>query len=243
MKIPAITGLIRRRLLVNYRIAPEAARRVIPEPFRPKLVNGFAIGGICLIRLEGERPTGVPKMLGMASENAAHRFAVEWTDPGGGVREGVYVPRRDTDSFINRVAGGRVFASEYHAAKFRVLDQDGRIDFRMESTDGEVAVTIIAEETDDFPTESVFRGLEEASRFFEAGSLGYSPDSHGSRLAGVELVTNEWQVRPLRVEEERTSFFDDRSRFPEGSVAFDHALIMRDIHHEWRQRETLAGGS
>jgi hypothetical protein len=29
------------------------------------------------------------------------------------------------------------------------------------------------------------------------------------------------------------SDFSDSRRFPEGSVEFDHALIMRNIAHEW----------
>ena len=30
-----------------------------------------------------------------------------------------------------------------------------------------------------------------------------------------------------------SSYFDDRSVFPEGSIEFDHALIMRNLSHEW----------
>jgi hypothetical protein len=36
-----------------------------------------------------------------------------------------------------------------------------------------------------------------------------------------------------------SSFFDDRSRFSEGSVRFDCALLMRNVRHEWRAREPL----
>jgi hypothetical protein len=37
-----------------------------------------------------------------------------------------------------------------------------------------------------------------------------------------------------------SSFFDDRTRFPEGSIAFDCALLMRDLAHEWHARPQLA---
>jgi hypothetical protein len=36
-----------------------------------------------------------------------------------------------------------------------------------------------------------------------------------------------------------SSFFEDEKRFPRGSVQFDHALIMRDIPHEWHEAEDL----
>ena len=40
MKIPAIKGVIRRRILLNYRVDPEAVTRILPPNFNPKLVNG-----------------------------------------------------------------------------------------------------------------------------------------------------------------------------------------------------------
>ena len=60
MRIPVIQGVIRRRLLVNYRVSPEAIARILPAPFRPKLQRGYAIAGICLIRLEQIRPRWLP---------------------------------------------------------------------------------------------------------------------------------------------------------------------------------------
>jgi len=52
MRLPVIHGVIRRRLLVNFRVDAEVMRCFLPAPFRPKVHNGFAIAGICLIRLE-----------------------------------------------------------------------------------------------------------------------------------------------------------------------------------------------
>ena len=77
--------------------------------------------GICLIRLKKVRPTSFPSWLGISSENAAHRTAVEWDDHGV-VREGVYVRRRDTNSWLNSLAGGRVFPGiHYHAMQRQYL--------------------------------------------------------------------------------------------------------------------------
>ena len=70
---------------------------LLPAPFRPKLIGGAAITGVCLIRLERLRPRFLPPSFGMHSENAAHRIAVCWEDEGDEECEGVYVPRRDTD--------------------------------------------------------------------------------------------------------------------------------------------------
>src|SRR3982751_610618 len=125
LRLPVIQGVIDRRILVNYRCAPDALRPLLPAPFRPKLVNGWGMGGICLIRLRHVRPRGFPAALGVSSENAAHRIAVEWDDAGGVVREGVYIPRRDSSSQLNHLLGGRLFPGVHHHAKFDVNESDG----------------------------------------------------------------------------------------------------------------------
>ena len=60
MRIPVIKGTIKRRLLVNFRADPTVVQRILPSLFRPKLHEGHAIVGICLIRLEQVRPRGLP---------------------------------------------------------------------------------------------------------------------------------------------------------------------------------------
>ena len=239
MRIPVIKGTIKRRLLVNFRADPGVVQRILPQPFRPKLHRGRSLVGICLIRLEQIRPAGLPGTLGLSSENAAHRIAVEWTDAAGIQREGVFVPRRDTGSFLNRMAGGRVFPGEHHAARFEVKDIDGHIDFSMQSRDGSVAVRVVGDDAELLPASSCFSSLFEASAFFEGGSLGYSVTRDGGRLDGLLLRTVDWRIRALSITEVRSSFFADRQRFPEGSIEFDHALVMRDILHEWHKAEDL----
>jgi hypothetical protein len=56
MYIPTLEGTIDRRLLVNYRVDPDYLQRLLPGPFRPKLIHGMGIAGICLIRLKQLRP-------------------------------------------------------------------------------------------------------------------------------------------------------------------------------------------
>ena len=88
----------------------------------------------------------------------------------------------------------------------------------------------------------MFGSVDEASRFFEGGAVGYSATRDLARYDGLELRCKTWAVQPLSVEAVRSSYFDDRAKFPEGSVTFDCALLMRGIEHEWHTREDLYGG-
>ena len=238
MRMPQIQGLIRRRLLVNFRVDPAVIQRQLPARFRPKLHGSHAVAGVCLIRLEHIRPKHVPNAFGISSENAAHRIAVTWEDETG-THEGVYIPRRDTSSLINLLAGGRLFPGEHNRARFEVEESDDRIHFLMESLDQSVKVELSARSSSQFPQGSCFQSIDEASRFFEAGSLGYSATSNKDRLDGIQLRTQQWKVEPLHVDQVYSSYFADRAHFPEGSASFDCALIMRNIEHEWHSANDL----
>jgi hypothetical protein len=242
LKLPTIEGVIRRRILVNYRVAPDVIQKQLPPKFRPKLHEGSAIAGICLIKLEEIRPKGMPAFLGINSENAAHRIAVLWEDGQGGMQEGVYIPRRDTNSRLNQIAGGRLFPGEQHAACFQVKDDGRTIDFAMRSEDGETQVEVRGVAGETLPRNSGFKSLAEASGFFEPGSLGYSATRAGVRLDGMRLKTFSWKVEPLEVAHVHSSYFADWKKFPEGSVNFDCALIMRNIGHEWHSEGDLPVG-
>lgn len=233
MKIPTLQGIIKRRILANYRAEPDVVQKILPAGFRPKLHKGEAIAGICLIRLEHIRPKFVPGFIGISSENAAHRIAVQWENERGETLEGVYIPRRDTDSLLNSAAGGRLFPGEHHRASFRVTEAGGKINFAMESADGRAKVRLAGTPGDALPADSVFSSVGEASGFFEKGALGYSATRNEKELDGIVLEIKEWRVRALQTDLVESSFYDDETVFPKGTIAFDHALLMENIAHEW----------
>ncbi len=238
VRLPTIQGVIDRRILVNYRVDVELAARLLPAPFRPKLANGYAMAGICLIRLKQIRPAFVPFAAGIGSENAAHRFAVEW-DRDGRRHEGVFIPRRDSNSRLNALVGGRLFPGEHHHARFDVKEMGEQLSVSFRSDDGQARAGVAGHVANELPSNSVFGSLEQASRFFEGGALGYSATRDPSRYDGLELRCRSWAVQPLAVESVQSSYFDDRTKFPQGAATFDCALLMRGIAHEWHTRENL----
>ncbi len=238
MRLPVIRGTIDRRILANYRINPEVLRSILPPPFRPKLVGGFGMGGICLIRLKSVRPNFFPFPWGISSENAAHRIAVEW-DVHGKTVEGVYIPRRDTSSRLNTLVGGRIFPGVHHHARFVVSETQVEFSVALASIDGKTSVRVSGQISNDFPDSSVFPTLSDASDFFRNGSLGYSATNASGRYDGLELRCSQWKMENLNVFRMESSFFDDERLFPIGTIYFDCALLMRNIEHEWHGREDL----
>lgn len=204
MKIPTIKGIIDRRVLINYTVDPEIIAKLIPKPFRPHVYKGKAIVGICLIRLKHIRPKGLPAFVGLSSENGAHRIAVEW-DENGEVKNGVYIPRRDTSSLINNIVGGRIFPGEHCLAKFNVEESNGNYAISFKSSDN-TSIAIEAKKTNSFNSNSIFQNLSAVSDFFENGRIGYSPNGK-TKFDGMWLKTNQWKVEALEVKSVVSSFF------------------------------------
>ncbi len=206
MLLDTIHGLIERRILLNYRIDPELLKKVLPSGFRPKLYQGKGIGGICMIRFSGLRPRFVPELLGVCSENAAHRIAVEW-DQDGESKEGVFIPRRDTSSRLNRALGGRVFPGIFQKSGFTSKESANHISLEIRRADGTREVSFAGCIAKELPKDSIFPSIEEASSFFMLGSTGYSATHHDSHFHGMELRTLNWKIEPMLIESAYSSFF------------------------------------
>lgn len=216
MRMPVVAGWIERRVLLNYRVDGEVLAALLPPPFRPRLVRGQGIAGICLVRLRQVRPRPLPAVVGLASENAAHFVSVEW-DGGDGVLPGVYVARRDTSSPFNLLAGRL-----QRRARFQVREWTDGLSLSVSSRDGRTRIALRASVAPALAG-SAFASLGEAAEFVRDDALA---------PGGMEVRAAGWRVEALRPDLVESSFFDDRTRFPEGSIAFDSALLMRTVPHE-----------
>jgi hypothetical protein len=229
---------IERRLLVNYRISPQRVAALLPEPFRPQVVSGHAVGGVCFIRIGQLRTAKAPKMLGLTTENVAHRFAVEWDDADG-THAGVYIPRRDTDSWMTSVAGGRAFPGSHHLARFDVDEPRDDVNIKVSSRDGQVRLGVDSVPANRFQSQ-IFESFDELVSFFRRAPVGFSRSMDGRCVEGVRLKSASWEARPMRIERMESSLFDNAELFPTGTCTLDSALVMRDLPVRWVVHGSIA---
>jgi uncharacterized protein YqjF (DUF2071 family) len=225
-----------RRILVNYRIDPGTMAGLLPSPFRPTLVGGQALAGICLLRLGAVRPAGLPRVLGLTMEGAAHRVAVTW-DTADGPAQGVYIPRRDTSSRLATLAGGRAFPGWHHRARFDVEEAAGRYRIGVTSRDGRIRLTVAAHADPSAEVDlsgSVFGDLGTASEFFRSAPAGYATTPTDGMFDGVELETGAWAMSPVHLDDVSSSFFDDSRAFPPRTAVLDSAFLMEGLPTRWR---------
>ena len=255
MSHSAIASLIERRLLVNFRLDPEAAARILPPGTRPLLCRGHAVGGICLIRLAGVRRSGGPALpslagrFGLRSEIAVHRIATVWDGPDG-QESGVYIPRRDTDSRLTTLTAGLFLPGEHHLAKFEVHEWPDQVRIGFRSADETTHARIEAQVADRLRGSALFADLDEAARFLRdapdgyaalpdaawdglgggsGGGSGGSSDAGGERGEQARREGRAFSLRPAALVEVSSSYFEDPERFPPGTAEPDSALLVRDL--------------
>jgi hypothetical protein len=227
-----IDARVERRLLVNWRADPDVVAPLLPAPFRPQLVDGSAVIGICFVRLGHLRPRGLPAGFGLRSESAAHRIAVE-RDTSDGVESSVYVLRRVTTSRLAVVAGGRLFPGVHSFGRFDVRETTDRLDISFTTSDGRHDASVSAQLTHALDSR-LFASMGEISTFFGRASVGWSPSRTTDALEGVELASEGWSMMPAMLQDARSAYFDDPQRFPPGSTELDSAVLMRDLPVSWR---------
>lgn len=235
MSLLDIVGNIDRRILVNYRIDPVTLSKILPSKFRPRIINGYALGGICLIRFKKMRPKAFPEFMGSTSENGTHRFCVEW-DEKGIVRKGVFVLQRFTNSKLHELGSNILYPGALTFADFKTMEENGKYKIEFQSKDGG-QLKVQVQHGESFRSE-VYSSFDEASDDFKTDSVGFSP-SKENIFNGVELITNSWKVKPLDLISVESSLFENESFFPKGTVEVDHCLFMEDIEHSWKNVDSI----
>jgi hypothetical protein len=227
----SFTGRMARRLLVNWRVPIDAARNALPvggERLRPRAIGGFAVVGLCLVRLDHLRPAGLPAWVGLASENLAIRMGVEW-DTTDGPRGGVLVMHRETSSLANQVVAKRMGFGVHHPGRIVVREDRHFSEINAWGKRGEHSHAHVVTARS-IPNASVFKCMEHAESFFRGGETGYSPSMTPGVWNGLHLHLHWWSLQPMHVVAAGSAHID---RLFGGTAEVDSAFIMRDIPHTW----------
>jgi hypothetical protein len=232
--LPKLAGVIARRILVNFRADPDVIRRLLPWPLEVATYGGYAVAGICLTRLEGLRPQGVPGPLGIAAENMAHRVAIRYPTEKGW-KDGIFIWRRESDCELLVQLGGCLFPGVHHRAGFEVWERNGQLALSVRTDERRSDVVLRTRRSLEWRVTPLFPTLDEMCGFFELGDCAFSCVKRGRGLEGLRLRALRWELSPLRVTEVHSAFYENHCCFPPGSVCFDSAVLIRDVPHDWHE--------
>lgn len=226
VRTPVLQATLVRRVLIAFRLDPEASVHLVPGPFSLQLVNGFAVGCISLDRVTGLRPRGMPAATGISVEHAAHRIAVEWNQ-GGRAARGCFVVARHSSSRLTVGVGDRLFPGEHERATFEVTDHDSALRIKLESRHGRTSVDASVAVVADVPGGELFRSTDDAWQFFRRAAVSYSLRRQGGLLDGLDARTDESRVQAAVIEHVSSSVF----RLDLATA--DAAFVMREVPVEW----------
>ena len=221
-----LRGQIRRRLLVSYRVDPVTAQGLLPDMFRPQIIDGSAVGGVCLIGLQSARPGWLRPPIGFSTENVAHRIAVEW-DQNGETRTGVYIIERHSSTLGPVLAGGRLFPGVQKRARFHLDETESRFRVNMVAPGTHVSVDV---QLGGPWTSTLFPTIEDVSSFYQQGAVGWSPRRDDAGVEPLQLTSPKWDIEQGQIFSLRSSYFD---ALPEGTATFDSVVVMRDVPAFW----------
>lgn len=231
MLLPNLSSRIDRRILFNLRVRPEYWRQTnrIPERFRPVEVKGWTIAGVCLIRLSRVRPKFFPESISGSTEGAAFRVAC--VDTQAADSRCVAILNRWTNSFFVRCSDV-ITPMQHERAEFESLETGNEFELTVRLKHSSETCSIKAKRSRDWPADSVFDSVDEASNFFKEESQGHTVSASASGecsqcIGGVALNVHHWTVTPLAIENGSFPWL------PADSCEIDHALLMEDANSTW----------
>lgn len=224
MRAPALNGQIDRRICIHYLIDPEVARQFLPNQLRLRLYQGSALGGVCVFRMAPPRPRLLPIPLGFGTEIAWHRIAVEW-NRGETLVKGQYLLRCEADSGPGSLMTPRASSGPETAARISVRSNPEGLLVNMKSTDGLGDLQMTATPGAPWPKESVFPSAEAAQLAFSGGHVLWTGDG-AQDMEGFEFSFEGGSATTLNWQEVHSAWFDDRERFPLGSIQLDSAVLV-----------------
>jgi len=131
-----------------------------------------------------------------------------------------------------------LLSGKSHVAYFQVVEEAERVSVTI-SRNGQREFVVCGEVSNSLPATSLFPSLEQASIFFQQGPLGLSATGQPGCFDAVELQCENWNPIAMNVSRVESSYFDDHTIFPPGSVEFDSALLVRNVVHRWCRRSRV----
>ncbi len=223
------------RLVVFYRIQPATTQLELPAGAELGRVNGWAIGGIAVVRRQAVRL--LPRRL-CASVTATHFLHVLCRQDQQ-CETGALVLRRDTSSRIQAWLGRGGPRRRGHHARFQLVSLPGRVTARWDSDDRHVHVAIDAEPEPHLTPNSMFGSKAQLLQLLRDDLRGLRLVPPPQRLGRTRAAACESQLVPLHVTRLESSVFEDATLFPEGAAVFDSAFCLREEELVWSQAEAV----
>ena len=231
-----MTGRLSQCILLAYRTPVSSVSRLVPRGLELVTRGDWAFWNIVACRIDGMRPAGAPRLLGVSYHHVAYRLYVRAAIAGGQIIEGLYFVRSDADHCLMAKAGNLLTDFCFHPAKIALTANESRLTLSVQNSPGGAGNARLSVELNGEPIaypDSCFDSPDEAGRFLKYRPFGLSRDAKGTWLKVAEVLRDEseWNEMPLRVTDAEWSFFESLNQ---RDVRLEHATCVAPIAYRWR---------
>ncbi|HJS74580.1 MAG TPA: DUF2071 domain-containing protein, partial [Vicinamibacteria bacterium] len=189
-------------LSINYSVAPDALRAVIPSPLEPEIHKGRAWVQVLVSSLRDLRPEGVPSLFGVCFYQASYRAAVRYPSADGSWRRGGYFIRSETNHPVMRSVGNALAEFKFHdfgAAEMTMLRDGDRLTLGVDpeppAWGGRLFGMFDTGASLDRPSGSMWSSLEELHEPLVECYDALGVDRQGGYLYILTIDRDPWRAR------------------------------------------------
>lgn len=235
-------------LSLNYAVAPDALRALLPLPLEPEVHKGSAWIQVLVSSLRDMRPRGVPSLFGVCFYQASYRAAVRYPSSDGTWRRGGYFVRSETNHPVMRAVGNALAEFKFHdfgSAEMMLLRDGDRltlgIDPETPTSGGRLFGIFDTRPGLDRPAGSVWSSLEELHEPLVECYDALGVDRETGYLYILTVDRDPWRAgwsHPLSLYSE----YFERGELGGGLARLDSVLHLAECRYRWRplRREILA---
>ncbi len=234
-------------LSLNYAVAPEALRALLPPPLEPEVHKGCAWIQVLVSSLRDLRPIGVPSLFGVCFYQASYRAAVRYPSADGSWRRGGYFVRSETNHPVMRSVGNALAEFKFHdfgSAEMTMLREGDRltlgIDPEPPSTGGRIFGMFDTRAEIQRPRDSIWSSIEELHEPLVECYDALGVDRQGGYLYILTIDRDPWRAQWCHPESLYCEYFET-GELGNGVARLDSVLHLTECRYQWRplRREIL----
>jgi uncharacterized protein YqjF (DUF2071 family) len=217
--------------LLNYAIAPDALRRLVPAELDLDISHDHGFVTVVCADMVRMRPSPLPHLLGITYDQVVYRVPVRYQG-----EPGLFFLGSDAGQQLMVAAGAAFSMFGVRLSKTKITDAGDRVTIDVFGRTPGVdfhAYLKVQPDAQSLPDASLFVSKSEAQSFLVDRFVAFVPSVDGRPMRRVRVRRGTWDVLLPSATDVRSDILDGSRDFPVGSARLDNAFVARDIPYHW----------
>lgn len=219
-------------LVLTYALPAELLQGLLPARLEVDRHGELGFVAIALVQTKALRPSGFPSWLGRDFFLSGYRIFCRFQTESKRLR-GLKILRSDTDRWSMVWLGNLFTGYSYHHVRVFEQRSAGALELRVQSRDGQTNLALRAHtDNPSLPDTTPFEDWREARKWCGPLPFTFSPRKDG-KMVVVQGVRGEWQPKPVGVEIQKVSFFE-QEQFRGVTPRLANAFLVERVPYHWK---------